>query len=149
MTQDSFDEKSASGGNRRRKDFTQNYPFKPTCRIEDENLAFGNLIFANLSNDYTFMMKEQLRKEDWKIKVSQGLKNASFKKNLAPNIGPKMFSSSYHGGASNENGEWYHMDLRRAKASAFVEFLKYCMHIGFALSLRERIDGSKLPYARA
>jgi len=122
--------------------------YKPSCKIEEENSAFDDLTEANLSSNFGFMVNGNLKKDDWMIKTSQGLINASFNKMLATNIGLKKFSSSHHGGASNQNGDWFHMDLKKAKASAFIEFLRYCKTIGFALSFRERIDGGKLPYAR-
>lgn len=117
---------------------------------EHERTCFKRLLDANLSNDFQHLVRnDHLKSDDWKIKQTpEGRFNASFTKSIAPNIGHKTFTSSGHEGAKFENGVWYHADIKGAKASAFLEFIKFCMSSGFTLSLEKRIDGKILPYMK-
>eukprot|EP00547_Thalassionema_nitzschioides_P007792 CAMPEP_0194222424 /NCGR_PEP_ID=MMETSP0156-20130528/32901_1 /TAXON_ID=33649 /ORGANISM="Thalassionema nitzschioides, Strain L26-B" /LENGTH=1654 /DNA_ID=CAMNT_0038953203 /DNA_START=88 /DNA_END=5052 /DNA_ORIENTATION=+ len=115
---------------------------------ENERTCFRRLLHANLNNNFGHIVRQQnLKSDDWKIhETPAGRLNASFTKSISPNIQHKTFTSSDHGGAKFENGVWYHADIKGAKASAFLEFIKFCISSRLAESFEKRIDGKTFPY---
>jgi hypothetical protein len=135
----------------------QNYPAKssnssladnPIQRTESgEMKAFRRLCSANLSNNFSVIVtSDRLLRTDWEITRTDHGISASFKKSI-PGHPPETFCSGCHGDVTYCQGRWYHESERDAKASAFLEFLKYCKKVGVLNSLEERIDNITLPYA--
>ena len=124
---------------------------------QDECEVFERLIHANLSNSFIFLVKrpgkihgQGLKNSDWKTRLFPGgWIHASFTKWVAPNFPLVTFTSMGHPGQDETiymNGLYYHNTLQRAKASAFLEFLKFSLAKGFLLSLSQRIDSKTIPF---
>lgn len=125
---------------------------------EAETRAFKKLM-KNPNHSVTFaaLVRREgkgvvLRKNDWttrELRDRVGWVNVSFTPWIAENLpATRTFSSGKHGAAINGGGVWYHPGLNEAKASAFLEFLKFLRDLGILHSLEESIDMRRLPYAK-
>ena len=123
--------------------------------VQFESTVFDRLLDTNLSNTYSVVMRPydtscRLKKGDWTYKYlngDQGLVNASFTSWFSPNFPSKTFTSMAKGVETVENdGLYYHRNVKKAQASAFLDFLKCAKSHGLLLSLTMTPDSRTLPF---
>jgi hypothetical protein len=125
---------------------------QPSAMTAEERDVFNALKCANLSNTVVKILKQPLTHSEWTFSSfpQDGIPgvHVSFSKSIANNLPKQSFQSMGHGqDCRYVNGKWYHNDLRGAKASAFLEFLKFCKKIGMLWSLTQTMTNMEdLPF---